>query len=178
MNKLKYCAYCGEKILTKPEQDLTKLKCTYCDAKLYDTKNRVLKIYDGNSRFKFNNLQKTVSLDDAKGSVEILKSYNIFDLYLLLKEVREARSGHYTTFNIFKEASKCSKATKEDAKQFYKLSQTERQAYVYWTRRQCIIENILIEKQGFFPEAITQELLHEKYEQILKSKNRRMVLSN
>ncbi|MCQ6331374.1 hypothetical protein NPM18_30915, partial [Bacillus cereus] len=68
-----------------------------------------------------------------------------------------------------------------------KASQTERTLqvtanetggeYEYYTRKAWVIENILLERQGFFPEKVTARVLEYMGEQIRKSKKKTMRIS-
>ena len=46
--------------------------------------------------------------------------------------------------------------------------------YDYWTRRQNVIENVLIDREGYFPARITDKLLREKLELITKCQQQSM----
>ncbi|MEJ9181039.1 hypothetical protein [Bacillus thuringiensis] len=49
--------------------------------------------------------------------------------------------------------------------------------YEYYTRKAWVIENILLERQGFFPEKITARVLEYIGEKIRKSKKKSMRIS-
>ncbi|PDY14190.1 hypothetical protein COO16_04305 [Bacillus pseudomycoides] len=178
---MKHCAYCGEKIIVNENMIPDSLICSYCGGNLIDEKTGTLKVSDGNKRFDFNKLRFNISIEEAKQPVEILKSYNIFELTLLLKDVREMRRETYLGLELFKKVIKDETITPEERETFKSLINPQREEYVYWTRRQCILENILIEKQGYFPETITEDSLYdlnvEIREKSSESKSKRMVKS-
>ncbi|MGX5430360.1 hypothetical protein [Bacillus cereus] len=178
---MKHCAYCGEKIIVNENMLPESLICSYCGGDLIDKRTGDLKVNDGKQRFDFNELRFNISVEDAKQSVEVLKSYNKFQLYVLLKDVREAKREAYMGLDIFKKAIRVDSITPEEREKFKELINPQRETYVFWTRRQCILENILIERQGYFPEIITEESLYNLYEEIKQksvvSKVKRMVIS-
>ncbi|MGE7939894.1 hypothetical protein [Bacillus paramycoides] len=53
--------------------------------------------------------------------------------------------------------------------EFKDLTQDQAKDYEYWTRRKFVIENILLERQGYFPEKITNKVLGFMADQIKKS---------
>ncbi|QDZ77363.1 hypothetical protein D0437_32330, partial [Bacillus cereus] len=91
-------------------------------------------------------------------------------LYLLLREVREARSQTYYGLQLL------NKASKEEHTLQATADETGGE-YEYYTRKVWVIENILLERQGFFPEKITARVLEYMGEQIRKSKKKMMKIS-
>ncbi|MDA1872018.1 hypothetical protein SAMN04487918_12318 [Bacillus sp. bc15] len=61
--------------------------------------------------------------------------------------------------------------------EFKDLTQDQAKDYEYWTRRKFVIENILLERQGYFPEKITNKVLGFMADQIKKSMQRKMKIS-
>ncbi|PEM69364.1 hypothetical protein [Bacillus pseudomycoides] len=178
---MKHCAYCGEKIIVNEYVLPDSLVCSYCGGNLIDERTGALKVNDGEKRFDFNEFRFNISVEDAKQSVEILKSYNVFQLYVLLKDVREAKREAYMGLDIFKKVIRVDGITPEQRKEFKELINPQREEYVFWNRRQCILENILIEKQGYFPETITEDSLYNLHKDIQQksnvSKAKRMIKS-
>lgn len=61
--------------------------------------------------------------------------------------------------------------------EFKDLTQDQAKDYEYWTRRKFVIENILLKRQGYFPEKITNKVLGFMADQIKKSMQRKMKIS-
>lgn len=61
--------------------------------------------------------------------------------------------------------------------EFKDLAQDQANDYEYWTRRKFVIENILLERQGYFPERKTDKILRFMADQIKKSMKRKMKIS-
>ena len=69
----------------------------------------VLQLCQNGERFEFIKMQSHIFLEHINQSVEELKQYHTYDLYLLLKEVREARSQTYYGLQLLNKASKTEK---------------------------------------------------------------------
>lgn len=89
---------------------------------------------------------------------------------MLLKEVREARSQTYYGLQLLNKASQAERTLQVTA------NETGGE-YEYYTRKAWVIENILLERQGFFPEKVTARVLEYMSEQIRKSKKKTMRIS-
>lgn len=163
------CPYCATKI--KIDDDgVAQETCTFCGAFIRDQKSGVLQICQNGERYEFTKMQQHIFLEHIDQPVNDLKQYHTFDLYLLLKEVREARSQTFTGLRIL------NKALEDDA-QFKDTADEVGNDYEYYTRKAWVIENILLERQGFFPERITDRVLQYMWEQIKKSKKKPMKIS-
>ncbi|MFE6139514.1 hypothetical protein [Bacillus sp. NPDC057893] len=57
------------------------------------------------------------------------------------------------------------------------LAQDQAKDYEYWTRRKFVIENILLERQGYFSEKKTDKILRFMANQIKKLMKRKMKIS-
>ncbi|WP_420975198.1 hypothetical protein [Bacillus thuringiensis] len=156
------CAYCSTKIEFNKKGRI-KETCPFCEANLEDLHLNTLKICQNEKRFEFHKIQNNVFLDQANQSVKVLKKFHTFDLYLLLKEVRQARSQKFTVLRIINKASK-------QNKQFNNIAIEIGNDYEYYTRKAWAIENILLEKQSYFPEKITEKSLDFLWLQINQKK--------
>ncbi|MEH7460108.1 hypothetical protein V7183_23780 [Bacillus sp. JJ1127] len=72
------------------------------------------------------------------------------------------RSNPYYGLRLFNKAS-------EVDNDYQELAKNQGKDYEYWTRRKFVIENILLERQGYFPEKITDKVLEFMADQIKKS---------
>ncbi|PEM59489.1 hypothetical protein CN613_28220, partial [Bacillus pseudomycoides] len=87
----------------------------------------LLQLCQNEQRFEFYKMQQNVFLEQVNESVEVLKQLQAFDLYLLLKEVREARSQTFTGLRVL------NKALDQDA-QFKDTADEVGNDYEYYTR--------------------------------------------
>lgn len=163
------CAYCGTEVQIDTNGGVEE-KCTFCKAKIRSSHSGLLQICQNEQRFEFYKMQQNVFLEQVNESVEVLKQLHTFDLYLLLKEVREARSQTFTGLRVL------NKALDQDT-QFKDTADEVGNDYEYYTRKAWVIENILLERQGYFPEKITEKILTYMWSQIKKSRAKPMKIS-
>ncbi|MEH7217469.1 hypothetical protein ACWKTS_32150 [Bacillus toyonensis] len=163
------CPYCATSIQVD-KNGVVQEVCEFCGGHMREQQTGMLQICRNGERFEFTKMQQNIFLEHINQSVGELKQYHTYDLYLLLKEVREARSQTYYGLQLLNKASKTEK----------KLQVTVNETggeYEYYTRKAWVIENILLERQGFFPEKITDRVLQYMEEQIQKSKKKTMKIS-
>ncbi|MBG9667189.1 hypothetical protein ABE21_15160, partial [Bacillus thuringiensis] len=102
----------------------------------------------------------------------LLRKNNVF-LYLGVVEILKLMGMYREAYYGLQLLNKASKTEK-------KLQVTANETggdYEYYTRKAWVIENILLERQGFFPEKITARVLQYMEEQIQKSKKKTMKIS-
>lgn len=166
-----FCPYCGTEAKVNHTGVLEEANCNFCGGILVDEDTGYPKLCTiKGERFEFHKIKYNVFIDHVEQTVSILKTYHTFDLYLLLKEVRSMRSDTYYALQLFNKASQVENEYQEVAK-------NQGKDYEYWTRRKFVIENILIERQGYFPEKITDKVLGFMLDQIKKSMKRKMNIS-
>ncbi|MDF9625634.1 hypothetical protein [Bacillus cereus] len=163
------CPYCATPIQVDKNGVVQEI-CEFCGGHMREQQTGVLQLCQNGERFEFQKLQQHIFLDRIHQSVEALKQYHTYDLYVLLKEVREARSQMYYGLQLLNKASKEERTLQATA------DETGGE-YEYYTRKAWVIENILLERQGFFPEKITARVLQYMWEQIKKSKKKPMKIS-
>ncbi|MGH0883287.1 hypothetical protein [Bacillus paranthracis] len=163
------CPYCATSIQVDKNGVVQEI-CEFCGGHMREQQTGMLQICQNGERFEFTKMQQHIFLEHINQNVGELKQYHTYDLYLLLKEVRDARSQTYYGLQLLNKASKTEK----------KLQVTANETggeYEYYTRKAWVIENILLERQGFFPEKITARVLQYMEEQIQKSKKKTMKIS-
>jgi hypothetical protein len=163
------CPYCATPIQVDKNGVVQEI-CEFCGGHMREQQTGMLQICQNGERFEFTKMQQHIFLEHINQNVGDLKQYHTYDLYLLLKEVRDARSQTYYGLQLLNKASKTKK----------KLQVTANETggeYEYYTRKAWVIENILLERQGFFPEKITARVLQYMEEQIQKSKKKTMKIS-
>lgn len=163
------CPYCATPIQVDKNGIVQEI-CEFCGGCIREQQTGVLQLCQNGERFEFTKMQQQLFLEHIHQSVEELKQYHTYDLYLLLREVREARSQTYYGLQLL------NKASKEEHTLQATADETGGE-YEYYTRKVWVIENILLERQGFFPEKITARVLEYMGEQIRKSKKKMMKIS-
>ncbi len=163
------CPYCATPIQVDKNGVVQEI-CEFCGGRIREQQTGILQLCQDGERFEFTKMQQQLFLEHIHQSVEELKQYHTYDLYVLLKEVREARSQTYYGLQLLNKASKTESTLQATA------DETGGE-YEYYTRKAWAIENILLERQGFFPEKITARVLEYMGEQIRKSKKKSMRIS-
>ncbi|ANS52432.1 hypothetical protein BT246_71420 (plasmid) [Bacillus thuringiensis] len=163
------CPYCATPIQVDKNGVVQEI-CEFCGGRIREQQTGMLQVCQNGERFEFTKMQQQLFLEHIHQSVEELKQYHTYDLYVLLKEVREARSQTYYGLQLLNKASKTESTLQATA------DETGGE-YGYYTRKAWVIENILLERQGFFPEKITARVLQYMWEQIKKSKKKIMRIS-
>jgi len=92
----------------------------------------------------------------SKPLPELMKLHTV-DLIHLLRLAREERASVYNLLRVF------NRAIKEGENQFENIAEEQGRDYELATRLCWRIENVLIERIGYFPEKITDEFYH-RYE--------------
>jgi hypothetical protein len=163
------CPYCATPIQVDKNGVVQEI-CEFCGGHMREQQTGVLQLCQNGERFEFTKMQSHIFLEHINQSVEELKQYHTYDLYFLLKEVREARDQTYYGLQLLNKASKTESTLQATA------DETGGE-YEYYTRKAWVIENILLERQGFFPDKITPRVLEYMGEQIRKSKKKKMRIS-
>ncbi|PFX43720.1 hypothetical protein COL24_05510 [Bacillus toyonensis] len=166
-----FCKYCGTEAKVNHAGVLEEANCNFCGGSLVDEDTGQPKLCTiKGDRFEFYKMMPNVFIEHVEQPVNVLKTYHTFDLYLLLKEVRSMRSTTFYGMRLMNNASEVDDGFKD-------LAQEHGKDYEYWTRRKFVIENILLERQGYFPERITVKVLEFMADQIKKSMKQKMNIS-
>ena len=128
------CSYC------QTEQKEQK-KCSFCEADL--TQNRPQK-------------KQTLSQEEAYQSQPILATYHTYDLLMFLSFLREQRSTAYKTMQSVRKAPNEVKTSRND---YDELNEYGQELYREATARKNIIEQILIDRMGYYPKRVDNKLL-------------------
>lgn len=126
------CTYC------QTEQEQKKI-CSFCGADL--TQNRPKR-------------KQTLTQEEAYQSQPILATYHTYDLLLLLSHLREERSISYKTMQSVRKAPQEAKINN-----YEELNEYGQEFYREATARKNIIEQILINRMGYYPKRIDNKLL-------------------
>ena len=136
------CTYC------KTEQEQKKI-CSFCEADLTQKRPQ---------------MKQTLSQEESYQTQPELAKYHTYDLLLLLSYLREQRSIAYKTMQSVRKAPNEVKTSRND---FDELNEYGQEIYREATARKNIIEQILIDRMGYYPKRIDNKLL-EALEQKIK----------
>ncbi|MGM1023724.1 MAG: hypothetical protein ACQEXV_25095 [Bacillota bacterium] len=93
-----------------------------------------------------------VSIDDAKENTFRLMEWPTNQLIMLLRLVRQERTERYNSLRIIKKGI-------EQKGDFQKYAEIAGEDYEYWTRKAWVLENIIRDRSGTFPEKITDDYI-------------------
>src|SRR5699024_513257 len=132
------CTYC------KVKQENKKI-CSFCEADL--TQERPKK-------------KQTLSQEEAYQTQPELSKYHTYDLLLLLSYLREQRSTAYKTKKKTKKShKKAQNKVKTIRNDYDELNEYGQEFYREATARKNIIEQILIDRMGYYPKRVDNKLL-------------------
>lgn len=154
------CSYCGTEVSVNNE----KAYCSFCCIELGPNSKYGMYSVDGKRLERFKQMSLVTS-ETAKLPIDELYKLNPMDLLLCLKEARKERGFIYNqlrTFNKFEDLGDFAKEIGEE--------------YEFWTRKCWTIENILINRFGYYPEKINSELIDAFSKRKEKSLSKTMVI--
>lgn len=126
------CTYC------QTNQDNKKI-CSFCAADLTQTRPQKKQI---------------LSQEEAYQTQPKLAKYHTYDLLLFLSDLRAERSDMYKTMQIVRKAPQ-----KEEIDEYEAINQDGQRMYREITARKNVIEQILIDRMGYYPKRIDNKLL-------------------
>lgn len=138
------CSYCGSELEVKNKQ----ADCNFCDITLGPGSEFGMYIENGVRKDVYR--KAVISSDHAKLPLAQLKCLHILDLVLCLKAARKERAEIFSQVRLFNKA---------EGSEYKEWADESGSQYEYWTRKCWTIENLLIQRIGYFPERINQEYL-------------------
>lgn len=137
------CPYCGTELQIKENTYF----CVFCEMAV-----AAEDVQQNGERkqitFEINHLFIT----DAEKNTKQLMQRSTNDLIVLLRLVRQKRTDYYNYLRLMNKAS-------DQADDFAEHAQLTGKDYEYWTRKAWVLENIIRERTGVFPERITDDYL-------------------
>jgi hypothetical protein len=158
------CPYCSTEMVNEHQG----YSCSFCN--FYDFKVST----NNGQRSSIKQMKQIVTLDHVYQPILNLFEYHTYDILLLLRLVRQERSKTYSLLSTF---NKVMKEEPEEAESFKESAEEQGTIYDEITRRAWILENILIDRMGYFPERISDEMLLKVREQSLKAQQKLMKIS-
>ncbi|MDR6726102.1 hypothetical protein J2W91_004608 [Paenibacillus amylolyticus] len=141
--KIHTCPYCGADL--KSQYDA--YYCNFCEMSIIAEE-----VQKNGQRKQIPFLLNSVTISDVDDNTMQLMQRSTNDLIVMLRLVRGKRTDFYNYLRIL------NKVEGDDFQEQAKLTGKD---YEYWTRKAWVIENILRDRTGFFPERITDEYLSE-----------------
>lgn len=141
------CTYC------KTPNNLINDVCSFCEAdntKVRPTMKNVVTIL--NTSFKYNNL----------------KTYHTYDLLLLLKDIRHERSSAYETMTTAQRLLRNAPEIKVKLPDYENSIKDAESMYREETARMNLIQEILIDRIGYYPKRIDDKLLNAWHNRLKK----------
>ncbi|MED5052579.1 hypothetical protein P9850_12200 [Anoxybacillus rupiensis] len=160
------CPYCASEL--KAEQE--NVYCSFCDIVLGPDSEWGMWAEDG-TRVPGKKIKGFITADHAEKSVKELVSYHTYDLLVCLRLAREERTKAYDLLKTF------NKALDQGGVEFAEDAAAQGKVYEYWTKRCWVLENILMDRMGYFPERITDDILLKMEAHSLRAQQRKMKIS-
>lgn len=154
------CSYCASELIMENNHAY----CSFCDITLGPSSEFGMYSEDG-KRIEATKSASLITSDHAKLPVAELCKLNAFDLLLCLKEARRERGFSYNLLRTFNSLDEGNEFAEETGRE-----------YEYWTRKCWTIENILINRCGYFPEKINDQLVDKFSEKKDKSLSKQMII--
>lgn len=136
------CTYC------KTNQENKKV-CSFCEAELTQSRPQIKQI---------------LSQEEAYQTQPQLSKYHTYDLLLLLRDLRAERTNTYKIMQIVRKAPEEVKNEEYEA-----INQDGQSLYREATARQNVIEQILIDRMGYYPKRIDDKLLNALNQKIKRN---------
>lgn len=159
------CSYCGSRLTVIDNH----ADCAFCGIRLGPTSKYGMYGTNGMRKQRFTE-KIIINSETAKLSLTELEKLHVIDLIKVLKEARNQRSQIFNLMRIFNKAGDL-KHEQED--EYRNLANETGGDYEYWTRRCWMIENLLIDRIGYYPERINNEFMSS-----LELRNRKSLAKN
>ncbi|MED5094543.1 hypothetical protein [Bacillus safensis] len=160
------CKYCGQALDFIGEFEAeTYFNCSFCKIVFPFSETSV-------DRKRKNSVPSFYENNYYVPTKELLKR-NTISLYYVLKDIRSAWYQLRISLDNLKKALK--ETDKEtDKKSIEELMNELNDEFIDLSKRRCSVENIILERTGFFPEKITEQFLCELIEQGIKASQKPM----
>ncbi len=126
------CTYC------KTNQENKKF-CSFCEADLTQTRPQK---------------KQNLSQEEAYQTQPELAKYHTYDLILFLSDLRAERTDMYKTMQIVRKAPQ-----KAEIDEYEEINQDGQRMYRELTAQKNVIEQILVDRMGYYPKRIDNKLL-------------------
>lgn len=177
---MKTCPYCAtdlteELMLVKGSEYHNHTSCPHCQISLGPNSNWGNFTTNGNRIPGAKKIKMLITIEDVQQPLHILNDFHTHDLLLSLRLARLERSKTYDLLKTFNNAS--DNMSEEEFKTFEEATNQTGGEYDYWTRRCWMLENLLMDRMGYFPQRISNEMLFNIKERSLQAQKKPMVIS-
>lgn len=176
---MKTCSYCAtdltkELLAVKGGEYHNHTSCPHCKILLGPNSNWGNYTEDG-KRVISKQIKPMIAIEDVQQPLHILNDFHTHDLLLALRLARLERHKTYDLLKTFNKAS--DNMNEEDFQKFEVATEETGNEYDYWTRRCWMLENLLMDRMGYFPQRISNEMLFNIKERSLQAQKKPMVIS-
>ncbi|MEK4114581.1 hypothetical protein MHH92_30535 [Paenibacillus sp. FSL M7-1414] len=134
------CPYCGTELRSENQA----YYCAFCEMAV-----SAEDVQQNGERRQIAFQTNNVSISDAEQNTCQLMQRSTNDLIVLLRLVRQKRTDFYNYMRVLNKAEG----------DFQEHAELTAKDYEYWTRKAWVLENILRDRTGVFPERITDDYL-------------------
>jgi hypothetical protein len=168
------CPYCGTELIIDKESNHA--ECRYCEIMLGPTSKYGMYAQNGERKQRIRE-KNIVSSTTAQLPLPELEQLHVVDLVLCLQAARAERAQVYNLMRLFNKAEEIDTMDSQQVQEYKGLANETGGDYEYWTRRCWMIENLLLDRIGYFPERINQLFLDSLITKNEKSLIKKMVIS-
>src|SRR5699024_251994 len=130
------------------------MQCTYCKVKQENKK--ICSFFEADLTQEHHKKKKTLSQEEAYQTQPELSKYHT---YVLLPVLSYTREQHSTAYNTMQGGRKAQKEEKTSRNDYDELNEYGQEFYREATARKNIIEQILIDRMGYYPKRVDNKLL-------------------
>lgn len=168
------CPYCATELDVLKGEYKGNAVCSFCGNIMFGSTPWGNYSQDGH-RINQRKMKEAIFIKDAEKPLYELVTYHTYDLLVCLRLVRLERSETYDALKTFNKAS--DQLSSEEMLQFKEVTAETGEQYEYWTRKAWQLENILMDRMGYFPERIDDQMLARVKESSLKAQKKIMKIS-
>lgn len=149
------CPYCASELNIDINKDAF---CYFCEVELGPNSEFGMYTNDG-KRIEKKKRVTFLAAETVKLPLKNLCELHPLDLIMCLKEARSERARVFSLMSIFNKADEDKSPDPKKLEEYRLLAEETGNEYEYWTRKCWTIENLLIDRIGYFPEKINKEFL-------------------
>lgn len=166
------CSYCGTPTYVMEEGPYKDhAHCSFCQVTLGPNSEYGMYAMNG-ERFQRNRIENESDYEEMLSDpLPVLMEYHTADLLRLLKHAKGVRSSQYNLLRIM------NRGAEEGSSELGEAADYQGKEYEVWTRYCWRIENILVQRIGYFPKKLTDDFIM-KFEERCKNSSRKPMLIN
>lgn len=161
------CSYCGTELHATGKD----VVCSFCNANYEDIMFSSIDF----QRTKKHTINDYITSGDFEKPIQELEKFHTLDLLYGLRLTRAERSQAFYLVRLY---NKASDEQLDDPGDFVAMSKEAVEMYTYWTRRSWVLENILTDRMGYYPERISDEMIDKVKLNSEKALSKKMKISS